>query len=247
MSARPSRTLTAHLLLLAVVLVWGTTFSLVKAALAFTTPLVFNLARMLLAFAALAAVNWPSLRGMTRRDLRFGAVAGLFLGLGYQFQTSGLAKTTASKAAFITGLVVVMVPLLSLLPGIAPPGALKPNFDTYAGALLAFAGLILLTTPPGSGTALLSGIGLGEWLCLACAVAFAAHLLSIARAAPSVSARRLGTLQLGSAVPPRLSHGVDFHTRAGLRLAHFPAFFRRAHGPPCSPWRCADPRRHRSC
>jgi drug/metabolite transporter (DMT)-like permease len=194
-----SRSLVAHLLLLAVVLVWGTTFSLVKAALAQTTPLLFNLLRMVLAFALLAAVNWRSLRGVTRTDLKLGALAGLFLGLGYQLQTSGLKFTTASKAAFITGLVVVIVPLLSAIPGVALPGSLRPTLDTYAGAGLAFAGLVLLTTPPGAGLALFSGIGLGEWLCLGCAMAFAAHLLMLARAAPRVSARRLGTLQIGFA------------------------------------------------
>jgi drug/metabolite transporter (DMT)-like permease len=191
--------LVAHLLLLAVVLVWGATFSLVKSALTATTPLMFNLVRMALAFAVLAAVNWPSLRGMTRTDLKLGAAAGLFLGLGYQFQTTGLKFTTASKAAFLTGLVVVIVPLMSAIPGVALPGSLRPTFDTYAGAVLAFAGLVLLTSPPGAGTALFSGIGLGEWLCLACAVAFAAHLLMLARGAPRVSARRLATLQIGFA------------------------------------------------
>jgi drug/metabolite transporter (DMT)-like permease len=181
------------------VLVWGATFALVKAALTETTPMMFNLLRMVLAFAILAAVNWPSLSGLTRTDLKFGAAAGLFLGLGYQFQTTGLNHTTASKAAFLTGLVVVIVPLLAALPGVALPGTLKPSLDTYAGALLAFIGLVLLTTPPGSGAALFSGIGLGEWLCLGCAVAFAAHLLMLARAAPKVSARRLATLQIGFA------------------------------------------------
>jgi drug/metabolite transporter (DMT)-like permease len=155
---------------------------------------------MALAFAVLAAVNWPSLRGMTRTDLKLGAAAGLFLGLGYQFQTTGLKFTTASKAAFLTGLVVVIVPLLSAIPGVALPGSLRPTFDTYAGAVLAFGGLVLLTSPPGAGMSLFSGIGLGEWLCLGCAVAFAAHLLTLARAAPRVSARRLGTLQIGFAV-----------------------------------------------
>jgi drug/metabolite transporter (DMT)-like permease len=199
MKTERSRTLAAHLLLLAVVLVWGVTFSLVKSALTATTPLMFNLVRMTLAFAVLAVVNWRSLRGLRGTDLKLGAAAGLFLGLGYQFQTTGLKFTTASKAAFLTGLVVVIVPLLSAIPGVALPGSLRPTFDTYAGAALAFAGLVLLTTPPGAGYALFSGIGLGEWLCLGCAVAFAAHLLMLARAAPRVSARRLGTLQIGFA------------------------------------------------
>jgi drug/metabolite transporter (DMT)-like permease len=197
MKTEKSRTLAAHLLLLAVVLVWGATFSLVKSALTATTPLLFNLLRMVLAFAVLALVNWRSLRGLSKTDLKLGAAAGLLLGMGYQFQTTGLKFTTAPKAAFITGLVVVIVPLLSAFPGVALPGSLRPTFDTYAGAALAFAGLVLLTTPPGAGMALFSGIGLGEWLCLGCAVAFAAHLLMLARAAPQVSARRLVTLPLG--------------------------------------------------
>jgi drug/metabolite transporter (DMT)-like permease len=47
--------------------------------------------------------------------------------------------------------------------------------------------------------ALLSGMHLGEWLTLLCAIAFAAHLLTLAHAAPQLSARRLGTLQIAFA------------------------------------------------
>jgi drug/metabolite transporter (DMT)-like permease len=182
-----------------VVLVWGGTFAVVKAALAHTTPLLYNLVRMTIAFVALAAINFRSLRSLTGRDLRYGAAAGVLLMLGYQFQTSGLAYTTASKSAFLTGLVVVMVPLMSAIPGVASEGSLKPTLDTYLGAGFAFTGLVLLTTPPGSGSAVLSGMHLGEWLSFLCAIAFAGHLLMLSRAAPLVSARKLGTLQIGFA------------------------------------------------
>ena len=57
----------AHLLLLGVVLVWGATFVLVKDALQDTAPLLFNLLRMSLAFAALALINHRALRGVRRR------------------------------------------------------------------------------------------------------------------------------------------------------------------------------------
>jgi drug/metabolite transporter (DMT)-like permease len=174
----------------------GTTFSLVKTALSHTTPLVFNLLRMTLAFLVLAAINLRNLSRLTRTDVRFGAAAGVLLALGYQFQTSGLYYTTASKSAFITGLVVVFAPLLS---GFASEGTARPSLDTGVGAALAFVGLILLTTPPGSGSAILSGLHIGEWLSLLCAVAFAAHLLVLSRAASLMTARRLGTLQIGFA------------------------------------------------
>jgi drug/metabolite transporter (DMT)-like permease len=225
-TSKRSHTLAAHLLLIAVTFVWGTTFPLVKSALRDVSPLLFNLLRMVLAFAILAGLNARSLRGLSRRDLRFGAVAGLFLGLGYQFQTAGLARTSASKSAFITGLVVVFVPLLGAIPFVRAAGAARPGIYAFAGALAAFAGLVLLTTPPGSGTALLAGLGVGEWLTLCCAVGFAAHMLTLAHAAPNVSARRLGTLQIGFAALVMLvtlplgGHPV-FHLtwRVGIALA----------------------------
>jgi drug/metabolite transporter (DMT)-like permease len=189
--------LTAHLLLIAAVLVWGVTFPLVKSALTSITPLLFNLLRMAIASAVLLALNATNLRRLTRPQLRLGALAGFFLAAGYQFQTSGLARTTPSKSAFITGLVVVFVPLLSAIPGIAPANTPKPGPAAFAGALLAFFGLILLTTPPGASPSLLSGFGLGEILTLLCALAFAGHLLTLARAAPRLTAGQLATLQVG--------------------------------------------------
>jgi len=187
----------AHLLLIATTLVWGATFPLVKSALADCSPLLFNLLRMALAFVLLAAVNYKSFRDFTRRDIYFGSFAGLFLGLGYQFQTTGLAFTTASKSAFITGLIVIFVPWMSALPIARHAHAPRPTLPTYFGAALAFVGLVFLTTPPTSGAALLSGLHLGEYLTLACAIAFAAHLLTLSQAAPHLDARRLGTLQIG--------------------------------------------------
>ena len=187
----------AHLLLIATTLVWGATFTLVKSALADCSPLLFNLIRMAFAFVVLAAVNYKFFLGLSRRDLYFGSLAGVFLGLGYQFQTTGLAHTTASKSAFLTGLIVIFVPLMSTLPVARHAHAPRPTLPTYLGAVLAFFGLAFLTTPSNSGAALLSGLHLGEYLTLACAVAFAAHLLTLSQAAPQLDARRLGMLQIG--------------------------------------------------
>src|SRR5580692_2248608 len=109
------QSLIAHLLLLAVVLVWGTTFTLVKSALTHVSPLLFNLLRMAIAAVVLILLNFRSLKKLTAQDLRLGALVGVFLAVGYQFQTAGLTLTTASKSAFITGLVVVFVPLLATI------------------------------------------------------------------------------------------------------------------------------------
>jgi drug/metabolite transporter (DMT)-like permease len=190
----------AHILLLAVVFVWGATFVLVKDALQDASPLLFNLIRMTLAFIALAIVNHRQLRHINRRALISGLVVGLFLAAGYQFQTAGLARTTPAKSAFITGLVVVFVPLFTIFPALRPANTPAPRWTTAIGALLAFSGLLLLTTPAGTSFQnLFVSIGIGDLLTLGCAVAFAAHLLSIAHTSHQVPTGQLATLQIGVA------------------------------------------------
>ena len=195
----PKRTL-AHILLLAAAFVWGATFTLVKSALADTTPLLFNLLRMALATVALVVINHRHLRTLTSAQLKAGALAGVFLALGYQFQTLGLTHTSPAKSAFITGLVVVVVPALTLIPAFRPTGTDRPGLASAVGALFAFTGLFFITTPAGTGLAnLFSSIGAGDLLTLVCAVAFAAHLLTLAHFAKGMSAGTLATLQVGFA------------------------------------------------
>jgi drug/metabolite transporter (DMT)-like permease len=137
------------LLLLATVAIWGSTFVIVKDALRDASPLVFNLIRMTLATVALAILNRRQLRGISRAQLLKGMAVGGLLAAGYSLQTLGLARTTAAKSGLLTGLVVVFVPLLTIVPGLRPAGTARPGVFTAVGAVLAFAGLILLTTPPG--------------------------------------------------------------------------------------------------
>jgi drug/metabolite transporter (DMT)-like permease len=190
----------AHILLLAVVFVWGATFVLIKDALADASPLLFNLLRMSLAFIALAIVNHRQLRHINRRAIISGAVVGLFLAAGYQFQTTGLARTTPTKSAFITGLVVVFVPLFTAIPALRSPNTPTPRWTAAIGALLAFSGLFLLTTPTGTTWRnLFLSIGPGDILTLLCAIAFAAHLLALAITSRQVPTGQLATLQIGVA------------------------------------------------
>jgi drug/metabolite transporter (DMT)-like permease len=200
MPRRLSDSTLAHLLLLAVVIVWGATFVLVKDALQDVSPLLFNLLRMTLAFIALAIVNHRQLRHINRRALISGLIVGLFLAAGYQFQTAGLALTTPAKSAFITGMVVIFVPLFTILPALRSPNTPAPGWTTAIGALLAFAGLLLLTTPTGtSWHNLFASIGLGDMLTLGCAIAFAAHLISLSHTSSRVPTGQLATLQIGAA------------------------------------------------
>jgi drug/metabolite transporter (DMT)-like permease len=184
---------------------------LVKGALADATPAAFNLVRMTLAFAVLGVAYhryWRAIRGW---QVAAGAIVGLCLATGYQFQTTGLALTTPSKSAFITGLLVVLVPLFSIIPGLRPPGAKRPRWNAFVGAVMAFTGIVLLTAPAAalaSGPASLSGeaahllpdmtsINLGDLLTLGCAVAFAFHCLALSRYSPRIGFQPLALLQVG--------------------------------------------------
>ena len=110
-----SRSLKAHLLLVFVTFVWGATFVSIKTALNDASPLTFNAVRMVLAALVLLAIFWRDLRGLSRGCFLAGALVGVFLWLGYSFQTPGLQYTTASKSAFLTGMSVVLVPLFLML------------------------------------------------------------------------------------------------------------------------------------
>jgi drug/metabolite transporter (DMT)-like permease len=194
--------LRAYLLMTFVVAVWGSTFVIVKGALADATPAAFNLVRMTLAFAVLAVVYHQYWRGIRRWQLAAGAMVGLCLAAGYQFQTIGLVHTTPSKSAFITGLVVVLVPLMSSIPGLRPPGARLPRWNAFLGAALAFGGILLLTAPPAAGGAFslipdLTSINLGDVLTFGCSISFAFHCIALGHASPRIAYQPLALLQVG--------------------------------------------------
>jgi len=203
--------LRAYLLMLFVVAVWGSTFVLIKGALTDATPAAFNLARMTLAFLVLAVAYHRYWRRIRRWQVAAGALVGLCLATGYQFQTTGLARTTPSKSAFITGLLVVLVPLFSLIPGVHPPNARRPGWNVFLGAFLAFVGIVLLTAPAplhphaqhsavNSILALLpdlTTINLGDLLTLGCAVGFAFHCNALTHVSPRIGFQPLALLQVG--------------------------------------------------
>jgi drug/metabolite transporter (DMT)-like permease len=190
------------LALLGVTAAWGAAFPVVKCALERcpniegglglgsvrepTEPFLFLSLRFLVAGLLVAAASVRVLRGLNRRQILIGCVLGLALCAGYVFQTFGLERTTASNAGFLTGLYVVLTPLLGAMFLRKPP-----TWTTGVGALLAFGGLLLIAAPSGV------RIGLGDGLVVVCALCFAIHFLLLGRYAGSAPLAALVTLQLG--------------------------------------------------
>jgi drug/metabolite transporter (DMT)-like permease len=179
--------LRAEFALASVAFLWGATFVVVKGALDDISTFLFLAIRFSLASLLLAF--WLRARLFRRSPVawRGGALCGVLLFLGYALQTTGLRWTTASNSAFITGLYVVLVPLLASLVY-----RIRPRMVELAGAALAAAG-----------TALLSG-GLpadwnrGDLLTAGCAVAFAAHILAVERYSRRMDFERLSLMQIVS-------------------------------------------------
>ena len=194
----------AHLLMLAVVVLWGAMFVLIKVALEVISPQWFNAVRMMIAFACLALVYRKQFRHLTREAWIFGAAAGASLAVGYVFQTQGLVYTTATNSAFITALVVVIVPILATIPGMRPPDHDTPEWTAWAGAVVALLGVALLTLPANAPWTTLFTAGgkqgLGNLLTLFCAVGFSLYVIALAHASGRARFEQLILLQIGFAM-----------------------------------------------
>lgn len=181
----------ADLALVATALIWGATFVLVKQALEDVSTLLFLSLRFTLATAALGVVfrPLPSKLAGGRALLGGGVLAGSCLFSGYVLQTVGLRYTSASKSAFLTGLSIVMVPLLgALVRGKAP------RRREALGVAAATAGMGLMTLEGD-----LPGVNIGDVLTVCCAVGFAAHILVVGHYAPRLSFQGLSLMQVATA------------------------------------------------
>jgi drug/metabolite transporter (DMT)-like permease len=180
------RQIVAVFSLLLVALIWGATFVMVKEAVSQIGVFTFLALRFLLAAFVLALIFWPRLRASSPREFLAGALVGLFLFGGYALQTIGLKYTSVSKTGFITGLSVVVVPLLSTLLF-----RQKQNLTALVGVLLATTGLGLLT---------LRGLSMaqGDLWVLGGAVAFALQIVALGRFAPQMETGSLATIQVAT-------------------------------------------------
>jgi drug/metabolite transporter (DMT)-like permease len=186
------RTWQADALLLAVTAVWGATFPLVKNATDLAHGGVptywFLAARFTLATVLVFLLFWRRVKAAPPRTWGAGVLIGCFLFAAYAFQTFGMAYTTSSKAGFITGLCVVLVPVLTVVWL-----KRKPSPGAWLGVLTATAGLALLSL----NADLMPTYG--DFLVFLCAVGFALHITAVSRFAGKHDPVALAVIQIGVA------------------------------------------------
>jgi drug/metabolite transporter (DMT)-like permease len=155
--------------LLTVSAAWGLSFIVMKDAIQRQSVNNFLFTRFALAVIVMILIRPQTIKLFNKDLLQRGGLAGIFLGLGYIAQTLGLERTGAAITGFITGLYVVLTPLIASI-------VLKEKITKFTWLCIAVAtfGLGLLSIRGFS-------VGIGEMFVLASAVLFAAHIIALSK------------------------------------------------------------------
>jgi drug/metabolite transporter (DMT)-like permease len=175
----------ADVSLLTIAAVWGATFFMVKDAISAFPVMAFLAIRFTLASAVLLPLVIQARHKPTRAELTWGLVAGLLFCGGYVFQTFALGLIGSGRTGFITGLYVVMVPMLALI-------LLRHKLTrrVILGTLLALVGLTLLSYAPG-------GDLFGDVLAFLCALSYALQILAVEKFPKGADWRTMALIQAG--------------------------------------------------
>jgi drug/metabolite transporter (DMT)-like permease len=174
----------ADALMLLAALIWGLGFIAQILGSKHLGPLSFTGLRFGLAALLLAPLVLQVRRGAwTRNDLVGGLIAGIVMAIAAILQQWGMGDTTAANGGFITSTYVVIAPFLAFVLGH------RVRWPVWVGVALVLPGLWLLSITDGY------HYRGGDPFVLACAFAWAAHILLVGHWAPKVDALRFTFLQ----------------------------------------------------
>jgi drug/metabolite transporter (DMT)-like permease len=191
---------------------WGVTFVVVKNALVDISVFAYMAARFVLGGLPLIWFYRKDLRNLTRGEAWAGIQIGLFMFGGYSFQTAGISLTTPSKAAFITGVSVVLVPVF-----LALFWRWKISAWSWGGAAASAVGLYFLTVPKQG----LTDLNRGDLMVMVCAVLYAFQIIFISRYTGKYSLGALTCMQV------ILAGGLSTVAVPILNATHWEPFFVR--------------------
>jgi len=202
-----SQALRADLLMLITAMIWGSVFVAQQLGMENIGPFLYSGLRFALASLVLIPVilllqrrsQQPS-PAASRGLLLGGVIMGLALAIGINLQQVGLMFTTVTNSGFITGLYVIVVPLLGLFIG------QKSSLGIWLGASLAVVGMFLLSV--GEGFTVASG----DWLQLAGAFVWGIHVLLVGFFANRHDPLRLALIQLVTCAVISLALALVFET-----------------------------------
>ena len=174
----------ALLAMVAITAIWGWTFLVVQDAVSRMPVMDFLATRFIVASLAMLALRPLCLRGINRQGFRRGIVLGGALAMGYILQTFGLQHTSATVSGFITGMFMVLTPILSWVIL-----RRKTSKSAWLAVAIATVGLALLSLRGWS-------MGWGELLTLGCAFFFALHIVGLGEWSSGENTYGLAWLQI---------------------------------------------------
>lgn len=180
-----SKKLRADVLLLAITIVWGASFPLMKMVLEYVPAYAYLSMRFLLATVVLVSIFHKKLRKLNKRVLLYGSIIGIFMFGGMAFQVNGLFTTSASNSGFITGFNVVIVPIIA-----AVLLKKKPDRASFFGVSIAFVGLFFLSG------GLNFNFNYGDFLTFLCAICWAFQIIFIDKFTQTEDAALLAIIQI---------------------------------------------------
>ncbi|MBF0640100.1 DMT family transporter [Pseudomonas protegens] len=188
-----SQALRADVLMLITAVIWGSAFVAQTSGMDHIGPFLYSGLRFALGSLCLLPLvlrKTPADRQaeplLNRGLLLGGVLMGLALALGINLQQVGLMFTSVTNAGFITGLYVIVVPLLGLLIGH------KTGLGTWLGAMLAVVGMFLLSVSDSF------HVASGDWLQLIGAFVWGAHVILVGVFASRHDPIRLAFLQFAT-------------------------------------------------
>lgn len=185
-SLKPAGTFFGEGALLLMTIIWGGTFVIVKESLSDASPVMFVAFRFLIAGSVLLPIVLLKEKKLNREALLPGTFLGALLFLGFVTQTIGLKHTSATKSGFITGSLVVMVPIFQTIIE-----KKIPTRGAMMGTALVFLGIVFLSSGGSSITNFLQELGgnfnFGDTMTLICAAFFALHVVYIDILSPKYS------------------------------------------------------------
>ena len=216
----------ANLILLLTSVIWGFAFVAQRSGMQFVGPFTFNAVRFAIGGVLLIplalyldrqrrASSLPVAPANRRALLGGGLLAGVFLFGGASLQQTGLVYTTAGKAGFITGLYVVLVPIIGLAFG------QRTAAGTWIGAMLAAVGLYVLSVQGDL------RIQIGDLLVLLGAFLWAGHVLLLGHLSPGSDPVKLACIQflVCAAFSLLVAILAETITLSGLRQALVPILY----------------------
>ncbi|MEW5843226.1 MAG: DMT family transporter [Bacteroidota bacterium] len=181
MNKLPQKTISKYFgesALLLMTLIWGATFVIVKESLNDISSTLFIAFRFAIAAGVLTVIMLIRKNKIDRKSVLPGMFLGLLLFLGFATQTIGLKNTSATKSGFITGSLVVMVPIFQMIIE-----KRMPTKGAVIGTILVFIGIVFLSSGGSSITNFLNELGanfnFGDGMTLICAMFFAVHVVYI--------------------------------------------------------------------